>query len=212
VIALSVILALVVAMPIATGNPANTEQKPSKEYLGDLTAEWWNWAAQEPSPLVGSYGKSSEKCEGEYVEGVFFLAGSTTTDPVKRTCVVPADTPILFPVVNVVCSKADPNDPTPYPRCAKNIINTVLEDSTTHAKLDGKDLKIRRIASGKFRWTIESDKNPFGYEAGTYKAASDGLWVYLKDGLEPGKYTLKFGGKFPNADFRQKITYHLKVE
>jgi hypothetical protein len=224
VIALSVILALVVAMPLASGNPASTEQESAppgqlNKNLGDLTAEWWSWAFQDPSPLEGSYTdkKTDEpRCEGEYVEGLFFLAGSSGLDPVKRTCTVPADTPILFPVVNFVCSKATEDKP-PYTRCAKDFLNgNVLVDSTTYARLAGKDLKIQRIASGPFQWTIESDKNPYSdlglpAEAGIYKAASDGLWVYLEGGLNPGRYTLEFGGEFPNADFRQEITYNLKV-
>src|SRR5215208_1828998 len=98
---LSVILALVVAAPIASGQTSSQGQGLEK-----LTAEWWNWATSiNPSPLEGSYN-GGDQCEGEYVEGVFFLAGSVGTDPVERTCTVPADTPIFFPVVNVVCSEA----------------------------------------------------------------------------------------------------------
>jgi hypothetical protein len=208
VMTISVILALVVAAPMASGQTAS----PSQTNLGALTASWWDWAMTEPSPLEGSY-TDGEQCDGTFVEGVFFLAGSTTGQPVERTCTVPADTPILFPVVNVVCSRAFiPPDPTPYTRCARDFLNNViLPDSTTYARLDGQDLEIQRVASGTFQWTIESDNNPFGLQAGTYPAASDGLWVYLPQGLSAGEYTLEFGGKFPTAGFRQKITYNLIV-
>src|SRR5918994_3223764 len=100
VIALSVILALVVAIPMASGKPAPTEKKPSppgqlKKNLPDLTAEWWNWAiSTNPSPLEGSYTDTdpdgSIKCDGNFVDGVFFLSGSLATDPETRTCTVPA--------------------------------------------------------------------------------------------------------------------------
>jgi hypothetical protein len=55
VIALSVMLALVVAIPMASGKPATTVKKPAppsqNTNLADLTAEWWNWAASiNPSP------------------------------------------------------------------------------------------------------------------------------------------------------------------
>ena len=206
VMALGVILALIMAAPIAS---AKEDSSGGQKTLSDLTAAWWSWALQDPSPLEGSY-KGGERCEGEYVEGVFFLAGSTTGDPVKRTCTVPADTPILFPVVNVVCSEAF-NDPTPYTECARDLVDLALVGATTFAKLDGKDLRTKRIASGRFCWRIESDDNPFGLPAGTYRAASDGLWVYLAEGLPEDKYKLRFGGKFPNVDFRQKITYKLIV-
>ena len=58
-----------------------------------------------PSPLDGSYTNTAQ-CEGEYVEGVFFLAGAGGSKKVDRTCTVPADMPIFFPVSNVVCSEA----------------------------------------------------------------------------------------------------------
>src|SRR5829696_7667000 len=87
-IALSVILALVVAAPIASGQQASQSQD-----LGKLTAAWWTWAAQDPSPVVGNY-EGGEQCEGEFVDGVFFLAG-TTGGTAERTCTVPADTALF---------------------------------------------------------------------------------------------------------------------
>jgi hypothetical protein len=205
VLAISVILALVVAAPLASAQTASTNQTN----LGALTASWWDWAMTDPSPLEGSYTDGTQ-CDGNFVDGVFFLAGSTTTSPVERTCTVPADTPILFPVLNVVCSKAF-KDPTPYTRCATNIVDQALVGSSTYARLDGDSLSIQRIASGPFQWTIPTNNNPFGLQAGTYPAASDGLWVYLPQGLPAGEYTLEFGGKYPNVGFRQKITYNLTV-
>jgi hypothetical protein len=141
---------------------------------------------------------------------VFFLAGSLTAEPMKRTCTVPADTPILFPVANALCSKAF-RDPRPYTKCARDTLNQALVDSTTFARLDGEKLRIQRIASGPFSWTIESEDNPFGVPKGTFPAASVGLWVYLAQGLPEGKHTLRFGGEFPNINFRQDITYKLRV-
>ena len=211
-IALSVILALVVAIPMASGRD-----------LGDLTADWWNWALQKPSPLEGSYNGGA-KCDGSYVKGVFFLAGAALGAPpkVERTCTVPANKPIFFPVVNVICSKAftghQPKpDPKPYDKkCAEPITDKTIDPpSKFFATLDGKDLKQQRIASGIFQWTIEGKNNPFGLDPGTYPAASDGLWVYLKDGLKPGKHTIKFGGTFKNTPFGNfegtHVTYHLKA-
>jgi hypothetical protein len=89
VMALGVILALLgVAAPIAS---AAQDSSGGHQSLSDLTAAWWNWAAQDPSPLVGNY-KGGERCDGRFVKGVFFLAGSTTVEPVKRTCTVPRTT------------------------------------------------------------------------------------------------------------------------
>jgi hypothetical protein len=215
VVALSIILALSLAAPLVSAQTSATSQS-SKTNLGALTASWWDWAMTDPSPLEGSYAGGT-KCDGSFVDGVFFLAGSTTSSPVERTCTVPADTPILFPVLDSVCSKAfgvagqDPPDPTPYSRCARNTVDQALAGGSTYARLDGQNLLIQRIASGTFRWTIPTNNNPFGLQAGNYAAASDGMWVYLPQGLPEGEYTLEFGGKFPNSGFEQNITYYLTV-
>jgi hypothetical protein len=229
VIALSVILALVVAMPLAFGKPASTEQKPSppgqlKKNLGDLTGEWWNWGlSTSPSPLEGSYTGGTQ-CEGEYVEGVFFLAGAAF-DPdvleVERTCTVPAKTPILFPVVNIVCSAAftghqpEP-DPQPYDTaCAEPVTgDTIDPPSRFYAKVDRKNANQQRIASGLFQWTVPVH-NILGLPAGTYESAQDGLWVYLENGLNTGQHTVQFGGTFKHTligDFEgTKVTYTLNA-
>ena len=228
-IALSVMLALVVAIPMASGNPTTTAKKPAPSpnpNLADLTAEWWNWgASMNPSPLEGSYANTPQ-CNGEYVAGVFFLAGAGGSDPVTRTCTVPANTPIFFPVSNVVCSEAfgvagqDPPDPQPYDTaCVEPITDDVIDPpSKWNATLDGKKLKNQqRIASGLFDWTIAFPNNPFtGFVPGVYESASDGLWVYLEEGLTPGEHTIVFGGRYKHTPFGDftgaRVTYHLTAQ
>ncbi len=151
------------------------------------------------------------------------MAGTTGGDA-SRTCTVPADTPILFPVFNVVCSEAygaagqDPPDAQPYDTaCAKPFADFVLANGDTNATLDGKQLKTKRIASGLFEWNIQYYPNPFydpagGLPVGTWESATDGRWVYLARGLDPGEYTLEFGGEFFDDGFSLNITYDLIVE
>ncbi len=214
VMALSAIMALVVAIPIASAQETTN--------LADLTAEWWNWGfSTSPSPLEGSYTGGTQ-CEGEYVDGVFFLAGAGGSEPVDRTCTVPADTPILFPVVNVICSAAWDSkkyaDPRPLDTgCAEPYTSDTIDPpSKWYATLDGQDLEQRRIASGLFQWTIASPRNPFGLKKGTFEAASDGLWVYLEEGLTAGEHTIVFGGTYKRTPFGSfegaRVTYHLTVQ
>ena len=215
---LSAILAVAVAAPIASGQTSSQGQN-----LGQLTADWWNWTtATSPSPSEGSYN-GGPQCNGKYVKGVFFLSGAAFGSPptVERTCTVPANTPILFPVVNVICGEVfglagqDPPDPQPYDTaCATPATDDLIEPpSRTFAKIDGMDATQERIASGLFQWTIRYDDNPFGLPTGTHPAASDGLWVYLENGLNKGQHTVQFGGTFkhtPFGDFEgTKVTYKL---
>src|SRR5687768_2521568 len=93
VIAISVILALAVAAPIASGQTVS-----HRLGVKALTEAWWTWALTDPSPMVGDYDVDDPQCEGEFVEGVFFLAGTLQGGDATRTCTVPAKTALFFPV------------------------------------------------------------------------------------------------------------------
>jgi hypothetical protein len=235
VVAISVLLALVVAAPIASGQSSSQGKNLGKgQNLGKLTGDWWNWAVStNPSPLVGGdlvggvpADYTEAQCDGNFVDGVFFLGGSITNDPVTRNCTVPANTPILFPVVNTACGAAptiDPDgdgtftgDPKPYNKCAKDLLDQIVLNSTMSmfATLDGEPLEIQRLESGPFTLTVpgpeRSDILPT-VPPGSYKSWASGFWVYLPQGLEPGTYTLQWGGTFTNVGFEQDITYNLTV-
>jgi hypothetical protein len=179
VIAISVILALAVAAPIASGQTASQPQD-----LKALSGEWWTWAISKPSPLDGDYIQG-RRCKGEFVEGVFFLAG-TQGGEATRTCTVPADTALFFPVLNSFIT----DDEEAYPEGPTNFVDTALANGEFSATLDGEDLEIIRIATGPFTLTVPKP-NIFKAPPGPYTAVSDGLWVYLPQGLEPGEYTLQ---------------------
>jgi hypothetical protein len=229
VIAISVILALIVAAPMASG-----KQPSTGEGIGAFTDNWWNGAFENPtatSPLVGDYS-GGEQCDGFqqgnktgvwFLGGEFALEGDVETGFVgeaTRECTVPADTPILFPVFNGNCGKAPTvlvdgeltGDPKPYTECATNFVNDGLEVSDPFATLDGTDLPMTRAASGLYTWKIKQDDNPQDLPKGSYQSATDGLWVYLPDGLAPGNYTIRFGGSYFGGGFVLDITYNLTVE
>lgn len=210
VIAISVILALAVAAPIASGQTASHRQGPKA-----LTEAWWTWALKDPSPmgdddLGNDYSSPDPRCEGEFVDGVFFLAGTQGGDA-TRTCTVPAKTALFFPVLNSFITAEE----GAYPEGPTNFVDTALANGEFSATLDGEDLKIKRIATRPFT-LILPDPNIFGLPAGPYEypAVSDGLWVYLPQGLKPGEYTVHFGGTSVTADgepFSVDVTYNLIV-
>jgi hypothetical protein len=178
VIALSVILALVLAAPIASGQSSSQGKNLGKgQNLGKLTGDWYNWAvSRNPSPVSGGEPEYTDaQCDGNFVDGVFFLAGSTTSDPVTRNCTVPANTPILFPVVNYACGAAPTvqvldaegnpvpgeftGDPKPYNKCAQDLIDYfVLHSTNVFATLNAEQpLEIQRLESGPFPLTVPSN-------------------------------------------------------
>jgi hypothetical protein len=99
-----------------------------------------------------------------------------------------------------------------YTECAKDFVDQGLEDADPFATIDGTDLPFMRAASDLYTWKIKNDDNPQGLPAGSYKTATDGLWVYLPEGLAPGNYTIQFGGSYFGGFLVLDITYKLKVE
>jgi hypothetical protein len=91
-------------------------------------------------------------------------------------------------------------------------VDAALASGEPYAALDGEDLKMKRIATGPFT-LILPDPNIFGLPAGPYEhlAVSDGLWVYLPQGLKPGEYTVEFGGDFGDVT-SLNITYELRAD
>ncbi len=232
VVAISVILALAVATPAAIGQSSSK----SKD-LGGLTGPWWNWAVEDQanSPLFGDYS-SPEKCDGSNSTGEWFLAGEFESEEnagggwdseATRTCTLPAKTKIFFPVFNIVCSPAykdDPNDERwknadgssgGFPGCAKYYTDLALANNDPVAKVDGKNVPIKRAASGDFSLVLPYDAPDGSYVKGTYPAATDGLWVSLP-ALSKGKHKVEFGGDFANpfgsGSVHTKTTYNLTVK
>ena len=215
VMAISVILALAVAAPIASGKPPSQRQD-----VNALTEKWWTWALAVPSPAaVGEY-EGGQQCEGEFVEGVFFLAGTLEGGDAKRTCTVPAKTALFFPVINSFITEEE----EAYPEHPTNVVDTALANGSPYATLDGEDLSFSRI-NRTFQPLILPSPNVFGLPGGVYGAtgcadptrcltASDGLWVYLPKGLKPGEHEVKFGGdsvKLDGEPFSVNVTYELIV-
>ena len=225
VIAISVILALVVAAPIASGQSSSQGKNLGKgQNLGKLTGDWWNWVVStNPSPPNPN---EDGPCGANFVDGVFFLAGSFAGAQVTRSCTVPANTPILFPVANTACGAAPTlgpdshgnftGDPEPYSKCAQAPIDDIASNSTMIATLDGQPLEIQRLESGPVTFTVPSAGSEIAPNAppGSYKSWASGFWVYLPQGLEPRvePYTLHWS-VLPKVSpgFTQDITYNLTV-
>jgi hypothetical protein len=231
VIALSVMLALVMAIPIAYGKPALTN---NKQTLGQLGAEWWTRVAEEPvptNPLLGSYTHESPKCEGSTTfakREVFFLFGTANGKEVTRRCTVSHKAWIFFPVVNYV-DLEHPGDlsEAKMRKLVNDQIDQFLRGSTIFVTVDGKRVPVskekNRADTPLFRVTLPRNNifgGPPAAPAGKWKAVADGVWVLLPP-LKKGKHTITFGGTFPNADldpnqpgpegYSQNNTYILKV-
>jgi hypothetical protein len=237
VMALSVILALVVAIPMASGKPeptANKSQTLGKKILGELGAEWWIWIVEEPiatNPFLGSYNYKTDdvaakKCDGSNPSGVWFLAGSGDGTEALRECVVPRETQIFFPIVTRF--EGDPTENSrgeeEFRRIVNEFMDQALDGSTMFVTVDGEPLPVsiakQRADTPLFTFVLP-EGNIFGAPPVEGEGVADGVWVLLPP-LSKGTHTIHFGGTFPNADldpsmpgpegFSQDITYKLKVK
>lgn len=213
-------LALTLAL-VAQTNPASAESDGQKS----LSAQWWQWALSIPSsqnPLLDTTG---EKCMVGQRGATWFLAGLFGGGaPVIRTCIVPDNVNLFFPVVNSV------NFNTPN-ICGQGPANISVADLRAGAapfidgsinllvEVDGKPLKhLRRMQSKVFVATLPED-NLFdppcaslgGAPAGVFSPAiDDGVYAHI-GALKAGMHTLHIHAENPSAGFVLEVTYNLNV-
>ena len=185
------------------------------------TAEWWNWTNSMPASRSPIGDATGEFANENQASAVFFVAGNTGGSSV-RSFSVPANTPILFPLINVAYTRspepldadgnpvwATGNDPTEVAPASEDFVQSVIYDLIDEAvdlpaltfSLDGQtasdlgvDLTGHREQSGPYTAIISSDDTWSGEPMGSWSGSvSDGYWVML-DGLPEGDHTVNFGG------------------
>lgn len=206
---------------------------------GEWSAKWWQWALGLPpdqNPVLDPTGDLvSMGQEGS----VWFLAG-TFGGPAERTCVIPAETKLFFPIVN--WSTWEPDDDATSRLIAEHL--GLDPDTMTEAEIlrvtadwladrsipvsctvDGvpvANLEKYRAASPDFEFIMEDELAALFGIAGGLKspAVADGYWLMLKP-LPARTHDLEFHGivdiSVANGDpfdlsFTVDVIYHLTVE
>jgi hypothetical protein len=187
------------------------DSKPFGRTYAEWTARWWQWVlsiAKTENPLVDENGKS---CAINQNGPVWFLAG-TLKGPAERSCAIPADKAILFPVINFEASVAE-GDGTKDEELAARAKFEMDQITNIRAMISGtnvNELKQYRIQSPPFNVTLDED-NVLGLPAQTTKMMSEGYWLFLKP-LEPGTYDLYSFGSCLAGRIKIGISYHLTIE
>jgi hypothetical protein len=186
-VAVSILLALTLAAPTMALGQVGQKSKPSGQ-TGQLVAAWWQWALEEPAgetPLEGSYDESVEpgdtQCDGSNSSGTWFLAGAISGDKIERTCTVPADTQLFFPVFNnifILFEGETEQDARDY---LNSYMDSVLNDPafTYTVTVDGKEVQSNRIVrADSALFTLDlPENNLVGLEAGEWQAVGrDERW------------------------------------
>jgi len=173
-----------------------------------LTAGWWNWVAGFPaasSPLT------SEGCDTTQTGHVWFLAGSASSDPVRRRCTVPTGTRLVVPVVNTLCSPVF-GDPPAVEACTADLAANI-DLPSLRAWVDGRPVPIVHATTGVFTLTAVAGTpfaTPQAPDGGTGPAAAEGYWVFVRP-LPPGRHRIRVTGTAFGGAFAQDVRYCLTV-
>jgi hypothetical protein len=187
------------------------DSRPFGRTYADWTASWWQWVLSIPkidNPLLDQNGKN---CANNQSGPVWFLAG-TLQGQTERSCTIPADKAILFPVINYEASVAE-GDGTTDEELTARVRYEMDEITNMRAMVSGtnvSELRQYRIKSPPFNVTLPAD-NVLGLPAQTTKMISEGYWLFLKP-LEPGNYDLYSFGSCLAGRIKIGISYHLTVE
>jgi hypothetical protein len=233
-LAISLIAALALAIPghnahaAATTTPTvlpPTSLSFGKTY-GAWSAAWWRYVALQPAatnPVIDTKGVNCGVGQSSTTP-VFFLVGSFGSDPVTRTCTVPAGKALFFPLINTA-DVHTPGDATPTAQLLWDEMEVTrgFSISTLHASIDGVPVSNLNPATTPYRTCAGPVSqcsapafslflpaaNVFGLPAGTYSpAVADGFYLLLAP-LTPGVHTITFGGT--SSFGSQDITYNLVV-
>jgi hypothetical protein len=204
--------------------PPNTT--PAGKPYRTHAANWEKWAFTQPadkSPLTDTTGKFCGQGQPGLLSGVWYLAGTFDPEgdpltPVTRSCTVPANRVIIFPVVNANYG-AFPDDPAEqrtvsYVRDA--VDETFGQPSNLSASIDG-------VAINVPAYIVESDVTSFTLPVNNVYGipgpqelnpfADKGYYIAFR--LDPlsfvigSTHTLKFKGTI--AGQVVDVTYKLKV-
>jgi len=201
---------------------------------GEWSAAWWQWTFSIPvggHPLFDN-GDCSVGQSGPvwFLGGKFCPSGQVCTGSATRSCSVPADKALFFPILNTEDSA--PEEPNwgcgnMFPPLLAGSIAEMRQCvafffdgiNNLKAEVDGKSIhnlqKDFRVQSVEFEVTFPDDnvltaigEGPF--TAGKYSPVVDeGVYLMLPP-LSPGRHTLHFKGSFSNG-VTEDITYNLVV-
>ena len=200
--------------------PINTS--PGGQTYGHWAAEWWQWALGVPGEKSPLFDQTGEFCAERQLGDVWFLAGSFGTDPVERSCTVPAGTSLFFPIINSLYG-AFLNDPpeTRTEEFIRGITACPIPVTFMSVIVDGfavpRASHFFSSASDSPLFNVQLPPgNLFGLtedivpELVFSPSAQEGYYLFLKP-LSPGMHTIlvRAVGCFPG--FSQDIAYNIHV-
>jgi hypothetical protein len=215
-------LALMMPIKMAMAESDDHMASADSESFRKLSAEWWQWALSIPTPE----NPLADTTGGKGVVGqrgsIWFLAGVFNGGTATRTCSVPEDKALFFPVINSVqintpniCGQGSALSVGELRVMAASLIDGAVNLSVTVDNIPIKNL--RRVKSEVFEVALPQENlfvapcAPLKVPPGIYfPAVDDGIYVRL-DSLDIGNHTLHFHAESPKGVVQSDVTYSLTV-
>lgn len=189
------------------------------------TADWWKWvySVDETNVLLDPNGTQIMKYQPDHE--AYFLTGAYNSN-LTRNVTVPADKPILLPVLNGIqwCTNCDVLDTIGLRDKLLKYEN--INENALHmeATLNGKPIPYVRITSDLFDFEVTDSKVDFIYnrissipdnqtddDGRILPTVTDGYWVILEN-LKPGSYHLHTNGILKNIGYSTNVNYNLIIK
>ena len=213
-VAFAILLSLLLSAPdVGASNPTapivDPHGRPYGKSYGQWSAEWWQWVLSFPFDTNPLFQDGAVDCSRGAAGHVWFLAGALGSGTYNRTCTVPNNVGLFFPVANMIAWATEPEETYEgMLTIATDALNTAYD---IQADVDGvavQNLNRYRVTSpGPFAITI-----PEGgiVDPGTYSpSASDGYYLMLTP-LSPGQHTVHIHAVWPGWG-TMDVTYTLTV-
>jgi hypothetical protein len=211
-----IVMGLMVPAGMAFADPDNL---PPGQFPA-FAAQWEQWATSIPNSESPLFDTTGEKCMVGQRDFVWFLAGVSGGGSATRTCSVPEDRTLFFPVINIVNINTPDCGQGGKSFTVKQLHNQIapfingVHDLSV--RVDGKDVKknlLRRVQSEPFDTVLPAD-NRFGCPAEVYSPGVDEGYYVALPALTPGTHTIHFHAESDSTAFghsSQDIAYTLAV-
>ena len=230
----SALTILVVSLSAASAVAADTDDdqrariapirsRPEGQTYGRWAAEWWQWALGIPAAVNPLTDTTGEHCAQRQVDNVWFLAGSPSTDPVVRSCEIPAGKSLFFPLLNNFYGAFLSDEPETRTEEFVRDAASCTKPAQISVSID--DFKVRnptRFFTGPsgsqspiFNVQLPPDNLPgldetLAPELVLSPSAEQGYYLFVRP-LSPGTHTVRWISSGCLPELSQDITYHLTV-
>lgn len=237
---LAAMLAIILLVPLGVqakplGGPGGSgEAKAYGTTFGEMSAAWWTWVGKLPTANHPLTTDGPVDCSLGQIGPIWFLAGVTSEDSgdsVERTCTVPNNRALFYPLINGFWINLEGDDSTVEDKREEldflfDILNPLSAPPPVYpcnlsSMLDGEPTQhlypIVRIQSPPFHLLLNNNLFDPPYPIGSEdsEAVSDGYWVLIPP-LAEGEHTIQIhGGLCDSSDgsefFEVDVTYILTV-